>query len=160
MRRSVQPNCPRAMTCCFFASLKILAMSAERLTASPPRQRLERLLPMAGFQVSIYVRFWVSTEVGARLPMDQRSAFRYGATSLTDSLGWKPKKRLFRFPSGRAAVCPASGHTRQGNRVRSSAVSIWLGEPSGFESADGADGQLAGCSSGGSDRSAGAGRHG
>src|SRR3989454_4609959 len=62
MRRSVQPNCPRAMTCCFFASLKILAMSAERLTASPPRQRLERLLPMAGFQVSIYGRFWVSTE--------------------------------------------------------------------------------------------------
>src|SRR5207245_5167532 len=62
MRRSVQPNCPRAMTCCFFASLKILAMSAERLTALPPRQRLERLLPMAGFQVSIYGRFWVSTE--------------------------------------------------------------------------------------------------
>src|SRR5712691_4291660 len=63
MRRSVQPNCPRAMTCCFFASLKILAMSAEGLTAPPPRQRLERLLPMAGFQVSSYGRFWVSTEV-------------------------------------------------------------------------------------------------
>src|SRR5438309_88904 len=67
MRRSVQPNCPRAMTCCFFASLKILAMSAERLTALPPRQRLERLLPMAGFQVSIYGRFWVSTEVSLAL---------------------------------------------------------------------------------------------
>jgi hypothetical protein len=62
MRRSVQPNCPRAMTCCFFASLKMLAMPAEGLTAPPPRQRLERLLPMAGFQLSIYGRFWVSTE--------------------------------------------------------------------------------------------------
>src|SRR2546427_648315 len=62
MRRSVQPHCPTAMTCCFFPSLTILARSAESLTASPPRQRLERLLPMAGFQVSIYGRFWVSTE--------------------------------------------------------------------------------------------------
>src|SRR5712692_3346145 len=62
MRRSVQPNCPRAMTCCFFASLKMLAMPAEGRTAPPPRQCLERLLPMAGFQVSIYGRFWVSTE--------------------------------------------------------------------------------------------------
>src|SRR5207249_11370581 len=62
MRRSVQPNCPRAMTCCFFASLKMLAMSAEGPRSRPPRQRLERLLPMAGFQTSIYGRFWVSTE--------------------------------------------------------------------------------------------------
>src|SRR2546426_5250767 len=62
MRRSVQPNCPRAMTCCFFASLKMLAMAAEGPQSPPPRQRLERLLPMAGFQVSIYGRFWVSTE--------------------------------------------------------------------------------------------------
>jgi hypothetical protein len=47
---------------CFFASLKMFALSAEGLTAPPPRQRLERLRPMAGFQVSIYGRFWVSTE--------------------------------------------------------------------------------------------------
>src|SRR3989442_10684811 len=63
MRRSVQPNCPRAMTCRFFASLKMFAMPAEGRTPPPPRQRLERLLPMAGFQLSIYGRFWVSTEV-------------------------------------------------------------------------------------------------
>src|SRR6059036_3664934 len=31
-------------------------------TRSAPRQRLERLLPMAGFEVSTYGRFWVSTE--------------------------------------------------------------------------------------------------
>src|SRR5207249_9686813 len=49
MRRSVQPNCPRAMTCCFFVSLKMLAMPAEEPRSLPPRQRLERLLPMAGF---------------------------------------------------------------------------------------------------------------
>src|SRR5207247_7728729 len=62
MRRSVQPNCPRAMTCCFFVSLKMLAMPAEGPRSLPPRQRLERLLPMAVFQVSMYGRFWVSTE--------------------------------------------------------------------------------------------------
>src|SRR5712692_5508190 len=69
MRRSVQPNWPRAMTCCFFASLKMLAMLAEGRTAPPPRQRLERLLPMAGFQVSIYGRFWVSTEDARTVPL-------------------------------------------------------------------------------------------
>src|SRR5262245_16550199 len=62
MRRSVQPSCPRAMTWCFFASLKMLAMPAQGPWSPSPRQRLERLLPMAGFQVSIYGRFWVSTE--------------------------------------------------------------------------------------------------
>ena len=62
MRRSVQPNRPRAMTCCFFASLKRLAMAAQGPRSLAPRQRLERLLPMAGFQVSMYGRFWVSTE--------------------------------------------------------------------------------------------------
>src|SRR3989442_11796247 len=65
MRRSVQPNWPRAMTCRFFASLKMFAMPAEGRTPPPPRQRLERLLPMAGFQLSIYGRFWVSTEAEA-----------------------------------------------------------------------------------------------
>jgi tetratricopeptide (TPR) repeat protein len=43
-------------------SLKMLAMPAQRPWSPSPRQRLERLLPMAGFQVSIYGRFWVSTE--------------------------------------------------------------------------------------------------
>src|SRR6266545_5779316 len=67
MRRSVQPNWPRAMTCCFFVSLKMLAMPAEGPQSRPPRQRLERLLSMAGFQVSMYGRFCVSTEAtGAR----------------------------------------------------------------------------------------------
>src|SRR5438445_13488257 len=66
MRRSVQPNCPRAMTCCFFVSLKMLAMPAEGPRSLPPRQRLERLLPMAVFQVSMYGRFWVSTEAQYR----------------------------------------------------------------------------------------------
>src|SRR2546428_11231123 len=65
MRRSVQPNWPRAMTCCFFASLKRLAMTAQGPRSPSPRQRLERLPPMAGFQLSIYGRFWVSTEAWA-----------------------------------------------------------------------------------------------
>ncbi len=40
----------------------MLAMLAQGSRSLSPRQRLERLLPMAGFQVSIYGRFWVSTE--------------------------------------------------------------------------------------------------
>src|SRR5207249_10149523 len=50
MRRSVQPSCPRAMTCCFFVSLKMLAMPAEEPRSLPPRQRLERLLLWPGFR--------------------------------------------------------------------------------------------------------------
>jgi hypothetical protein len=40
----------------------MLAMLAQEPSSLAPRQRLERLLPMAGFQVSMYGRFWVSTE--------------------------------------------------------------------------------------------------
>src|SRR6266508_1951734 len=63
MRRSVQPSWPSARTCFLLSSLKMLVMLARGTTIPPPRQRLERLLPMAGFEVSTYGRIWVSTEV-------------------------------------------------------------------------------------------------
>src|SRR5437867_12331055 len=77
MRRSVQPNCPRAMTCCFFVSLKMLAMPAEGPRSLPPRQRLERLLPMAVFQVSMYGRFWVWPVLGVHRGYWLRMYVRY-----------------------------------------------------------------------------------
>src|SRR5437879_11050154 len=95
MRRSVQPNWPRAMTCRFFASLKMFAMPAEGRTPPPPRQRLERLLPMAGFQLSIYGGFWVSTEgilvvnedvLGARRRLYTVAATKKGSRSAASGL--------------------------------------------------------------------------
>jgi len=62
MRRSVPAQLPEGNNCCFFASLKMLAMPAEGPRSLPPRQRLEHLLPVAGFQASIYGLFGVSTE--------------------------------------------------------------------------------------------------
>jgi hypothetical protein len=60
IRRSGHPSCPNATTCCRFVSLKTLAIPAG-ITRSPPAQCLGAL-PLAGFQVSIIGRFWVSTE--------------------------------------------------------------------------------------------------
>src|SRR5437016_7446299 len=94
MRRSVQPNWPRAMTCRFFASLKMFAMPAEGRTPPPPRQRLERLLPMAGFQLSIYGGFWVSTEAGflTHDPKRQSLAAQFhSAENLAAMRGFEPR---------------------------------------------------------------------
>ncbi len=41
---------------------------------SAPRQRLERLTSMAGFEVSTYGRIWVSTEVDRRKNVIARTA--------------------------------------------------------------------------------------
>ena len=62
IRRSVHPSRPKAITCCFFSSFKTLAISAEAI-ASRRSQCPGVGLPMAGFQVIIYGRFWVITEV-------------------------------------------------------------------------------------------------
>src|SRR5256885_654443 len=66
MRRSVQPNIPNAMTCCFFDSFKTLLMPTEP-TRSVAINVSKRLLPLAGFQVIIIGRFWVITEEIRRL---------------------------------------------------------------------------------------------
>jgi hypothetical protein len=60
-----------------------LAMLAQEPSSLAPRQRLERLLPMAGFQVSMYGRFWVSTEaIGRAVAL---------LPSRRLSLGWVPR---------------------------------------------------------------------
>src|SRR5262249_1809317 len=60
MRRKDHPSFPRAITCCFFSSLKTLLMPREPIRAS-----LGGNVPgflMAGFQVTLYGRFWVTAE--------------------------------------------------------------------------------------------------
>src|ERR1700685_964893 len=59
MRRSGHPSRPRAITCCFFASLKTLLIStkATRLT---PKSTSRTSFSLAGFQVTVIGRFWVT----------------------------------------------------------------------------------------------------
>jgi hypothetical protein len=57
------PYSPSANTCCFFSSLETLAIRAARTSVhGPPRQRPASSGPLAGFQVIMLGRFWVSTE--------------------------------------------------------------------------------------------------
>src|ERR1700687_2714967 len=63
MRRSGHPSRPNAMTCCRFCSLKTFAIPAARHASSAYVNVLAHRFPLAGFQVSTFGRFWVSTEV-------------------------------------------------------------------------------------------------
>src|SRR5215471_7060521 len=60
MRRKDHPSFPRAITCCFFSSLKTLLMPSEPIRAllgvNVPG------FPMAGFQLTLYGRIWVTPE--------------------------------------------------------------------------------------------------
>src|SRR5215469_14094197 len=60
MRRKDHPSFPSAITCCFFSSLKTLLMLRE-----PIRAPLAVNVPgfaMAGFQLTLYGRIWVTPE--------------------------------------------------------------------------------------------------
>src|SRR5260370_12825285 len=61
MRRSGHPSRPRGMTCCFFASLKTLLIPTKA-TALRWNQRPRASLSLAGFQVTLIGRFWVTPE--------------------------------------------------------------------------------------------------
>src|SRR3974390_2292390 len=59
--RSGHPSRPRAKTCCFFSSVKTLAMSSE--ATEPPRASMSQTpFSLAGFQVITIGRFWVIAE--------------------------------------------------------------------------------------------------
>src|SRR5271166_6448274 len=60
MRRKGHPSFPSAMTCCFFSSLKTLLMPTEPIRA-PVGVNVPGL-PMAGFQLTLHGRIWVTTE--------------------------------------------------------------------------------------------------
>src|SRR5580704_11552288 len=61
MRRSGHPSRPRAMTCCFFASLKTLLISTKA-TCLTPKSTSRASFSLAGFQVTLIGRFWVTPE--------------------------------------------------------------------------------------------------
>jgi hypothetical protein len=60
MRRKGHPSFPSAMTCCFFSSLKTLLMPTEPIRA-PVGVNVQGL-PMAGFQLTLHGRIWVTPE--------------------------------------------------------------------------------------------------
>src|ERR1700684_1360429 len=59
MRRSGHPSRPRAITCCFFASLKTLLISTKAICLTP-KSTSRASFSLAGFQVTIIGRFWVT----------------------------------------------------------------------------------------------------
>jgi len=62
IRRSDHPSRPSATTCCLLSSLKTFAILAPDHRSVAFVNVSERFLLVAGFQVSISGRFWVSTE--------------------------------------------------------------------------------------------------
>jgi hypothetical protein len=62
MRRKGHPSRPRAITCCFFASLKTLLIPTKA-TALRRNQRPRASFSLAGFEVTLIGRFWVTPEV-------------------------------------------------------------------------------------------------
>src|SRR6185437_12899551 len=61
MRRKGHPSRPRAITCCFFASLKTLLIPTKA-TALRRNQRPRTPFSLAGFEVTLIGRFWVTPE--------------------------------------------------------------------------------------------------
>src|ERR1700751_5398514 len=82
--RRDHPSRPKAMICCFFSSFKTFAMSRE---ATDPPAAVNVLdvssESMAAFQVFLYGRFWVFTEVNA----DDVIVFRPGMLA-NQQLAW------------------------------------------------------------------------
>src|SRR2546429_2293375 len=62
MRRSDHPSRPSAITCCRFSALKTLPIPAAGVQPTAQVNVSAPGAPLAGFQVSINGRFWVSTE--------------------------------------------------------------------------------------------------
>src|ERR1039457_6937045 len=66
IRRSDHPSRPNAMTCCFFSSLKTLLTVTEDNVLTPAFNVLDEDLQLAGFQVTLTGRFWVTPEDDSR----------------------------------------------------------------------------------------------
>jgi hypothetical protein len=84
MRRSDQRSRPSAITCCRFSALKTLAI---RAVGEPPIACVNVSAPgaaLAGFQVSINGRIWVSTEVRRLELRFEVIAYVYCATGSRD----------------------------------------------------------------------------
>src|SRR2546422_8501687 len=133
MRRSDHPNRPSAITCCRLSALKTLDLPAA---STKPTAQVNVSTPgaaLAGFQVSIIGRFWVSTEgLSAKkrwwYRVDRRgrtvmAAMKRGArrkeTGLKLGYGWIPdlpdhRDILYGAVHRVAARLPASVDLRRG----------------------------------------------
>src|ERR1700752_3898395 len=82
--RRDHPSRPKAMICCFFSSFKTFAMSRE---ATDPPAAVNVLdvssESMAAFQVFLYGRFWVFTEVSPALRCRIKFSDEWGAADGT-----------------------------------------------------------------------------
>ena len=61
MRRKGHPSRPRATTCCFFLRSRRCSYR-RRLQCLAPESTSRALFSLAGFQVTLIVRFWVTAE--------------------------------------------------------------------------------------------------
>src|SRR6266699_3397034 len=69
MRRSDHPSRPSAITCCRFSALKTLPIPAAGVQPTAEVNISAPGAALAGFQVSINGRFWVSTEALRDAPL-------------------------------------------------------------------------------------------
>src|SRR5215469_2521893 len=97
MRRKDHPSFPSAITCCFFSSLKTLLMPRE-----PIRAPFGVNVPgsaMAGFQLTLYGRFWVTAE--AKIVLSDQGDESTDEMRLSNSLSFCPADFLLAFPFNR-----------------------------------------------------------
>src|SRR2546426_9044665 len=122
MRRSDHPSRPSAITCCRFSALKTLPIPAAGVQPTAQVNVSAPGAALAGFQVSINGRFWVSTEgIERRSPLcsawlllwsghtsGPRQAFESVSTSATTTGAYYPFDVQYR-PNGRKLEVAGAG---------------------------------------------------
>src|SRR5436309_7227976 len=87
MRRSDHPSRPSAITCCRFSALKTLPIPAAGVQPTAQVNVSAPGAALAGFQVSINGRFWVSTEGGTDYHHDEGGHREAGGDPRDDAVG-------------------------------------------------------------------------
>src|SRR5215469_16594156 len=111
MRTKDHPSFPSVITCCFFSSLKTLLMPREPIRA--PFGVNVPSSAMAGFQLTLYGRFWVTAE-------DRRPSGSHSERVLSRISPAQSVYRMMEVTSGKKPVAPeilgtTSVHLRSGN---------------------------------------------
>src|SRR6266480_6979051 len=99
MRRSDHPSRPSAITCCRFSALKTLPIPAAGVKPTAHVNVSAPGAALAGFQVSINGRFWVSTEAPFRQNL-RHSLRRAGLVGILEPA--RPERLPARFRPARA----------------------------------------------------------
>lgn len=87
--------CPRAITCCRFSSLKTLLMPTKA-TVPTSESTSRALFSLAGFQVIIIGRFWVTAE---EMVVDEPGSHRQNGGIVPNSSASTLIRRTFQYPS-------------------------------------------------------------